>query len=438
MHSHENDEKMTMDLFQDGGVIKSIIRPSNEVQRPKRGDEVALTYLHLSGTDNHTKNLVYTVGSSSSELFVPLRTLDRIVCEMRRNEKSKVRIEPGYSGKAEVIEIEISLLHIRVAGVDPGQSGLHSLSGQLGDFQGHLMRNPDVMEQMMSSPFMQSMLANPDTLRSIIGQNPQMQELLRQNPELHNMMNDPDFLQQTAEAMRNPAMMREMMRSNDRAMSNIESLPGGSAALHKMYNEIQAPLLEASQTPTGQIKKVTDHKDLKAKYGETAKPAKPVSEPMLNPWAKNTPKIPVPVVPRSSAGPVDMSAMSQMMQDASIQQLLGSSMRSQGNSSNRGDESAMIQQMFTPQTLRAVGTLEQSLQPGAGSFNSIFGNFLSASQDDGQQRFGSQLATLREMGFTDTQAALRALEECEGDVDEAAVKLASQLEESESSSSTKK
>jgi hypothetical protein len=427
---------MTSDLFQDGGVVKSVIRSSNESGRPKRGDEVALTYTLLSGDDNHTKNVIHTVGTSTADLFLPLRTLDRIICDMKRNEKCKVKVTPEYSGSAQDVEYEITLLHIRAVGGDQSNGGIHSLGGELGDFQSHLMRNPDVMEQMMASPFMQSLLSNPETLRSIMGTNPQMQELLRRNPELNNMMNDPEFLQQTAEAMRNPAVMREMMRNNDRAMSNIESLPGGSAALHKLYNEIQAPLFEASQAPSGQVKKLTDRKDLRAKYGEAAKPSKPVSEPMINPWARGTSKVPAPIVPQSRTGPVDLSAMSRMMQDQSFQEVLASSMRSQPTH-NRSNESAMLQQMFNPDALRAVGRLEQSLQPGPGSFSSLFGNFLSTNQVNLEERFREQLSTLREMGFTDTQAALRALQECNGDVDEAAVKLASQLEES-GSPSTKK
>ncbi len=42
------------------------------------------------------------------------------------------------------------------------------------------------------------------------------------NPELRHVLNDPAILRQTMEAARNPEIMREMMRTSDRAMSNIE------------------------------------------------------------------------------------------------------------------------------------------------------------------------------------------------------------------------
>ena len=422
---------MSSDLFHDGGVIKTVIRPSSETVRPKQGDEVALTYLFVSDSEGHTKNLVYVVGTGEPDMFLPVRTLDRIVCDMRRNEKSRVRISPQYSGREMDIEVEMTILHVRPNSSSSG--GLGPLTGQLGDFQSHLNRNPDVMEQMMTSPFMQSLLSNPETLRSIMGSNPQMQELMRQNPELNSMMNDPQFLQQTAEAMRNPAMMREMMRNTDRAMSNIESLPGGSAALHKLYNEVQAPLFEASQGGSGQVRKVSDLQELKAKYGDLEKPQRPVSEPMANPWSRAPMKVAPPIVPQTRTGPVDMSAMAQMMQDPALQQMLGT---------GRQPNTNFLNHMFNPSTLQSIGRLEQSLSPPAngakssapvpGSFNSLFGNFLNAAQVDPQTKYRTQLEALKDMGFTDQAAAIKALEETGGDVDEAAVKLAMELEESSS------
>lgn len=49
------------------------------------------------------------------------------------------------------------------------------------------------------------------------------------------------------EVARNPAMLQELMRNQDRAMSNLESLPGGQNALQRMYRDIQEPMLNAAQ-----------------------------------------------------------------------------------------------------------------------------------------------------------------------------------------------
>ena len=41
-------------------------------------------------------------------------------------------------------------------------------------------------------------------------------------------------------------MLQELMRTHDRALSNLESIPGGHSALRRMYREIQEPMLAAA------------------------------------------------------------------------------------------------------------------------------------------------------------------------------------------------
>lgn len=420
------------DLFNDGGVVKSVIRVSGDTRKPVVGDEVALTYILSIADDATPKNLVYTVGTTSADLFVPLRTIDRIICDMQRGERCRVEISPAYSGQSSPMVAEITLLHIRPgAAVQPS-----SLPQSLAQYQDHLIENPDVMEQMLSSPMMNSLLSNPDIMNSMIEGNPQMQELLERNPELRSMMRDPEFIQQSMEAMRNPSMMREMMRNTDRAMSNIESLPGGSAALHKLYNEVQAPLMDATAGgPFDSSKdiKIVDSKQLRAKYGDTMKPSKPVSEPMLNPWApRSIPTMSTPAAPRlpqnTAMPPIDMSAMAQMMQNPMMQQLLANPMGngSNGRPPNPLNQASVFGELFNPSTMQAMSQLERSLgmmggqSTGEANFNSLFGNFINTPGSmDPQVRYRTQLATLRSMGFEDTQASIRALDRTSGNVDRA-------------------
>ena len=89
-----------------------------------------------------------------------------------------------------------------------------------------IMSNPDFMRQIMDSPLTQSLMSNPEIVRSLIQGNPQMRQLIERNPEIGHMLNNPDILRQTMEIARNPAMLQELMRNQDRAMSNLESLPG--------------------------------------------------------------------------------------------------------------------------------------------------------------------------------------------------------------------
>lgn len=88
-------------------------------------------------------------------------------------------------------------------------------------------------------------------VESIFMSNPQMRQLMERNPEINHMLNNPDILRQTMEIARNPNMMQELMRNQDRAMSNLESIPGGQSALQRMYRDIQEPMLNAAQDQFG-------------------------------------------------------------------------------------------------------------------------------------------------------------------------------------------
>jgi hypothetical protein len=76
-------------------------------------------------------------------------------------------------------------------------------------------------------------------LRSMVVNNPQMQQVLQANPQLTHVLNDPSVMRQTLEMMRSPAAMREAMRNQDLAMSNLETHPEGFNALRRMYSEVQ-------------------------------------------------------------------------------------------------------------------------------------------------------------------------------------------------------
>ncbi|XP_018421862.1 PREDICTED: ubiquilin-1 [Nanorana parkeri] len=135
-----------------------------------------------------------------------------------------------------------------LSGLGMNSSNFSELQSQM---QRQLMSNPEMMVQIMENPFVQSMLSNPDLMRQLIMANPQMQQLIQRNPEISHMLNNPDIMRQTLELARNPAMMQEMMRNQDRALSNLESIPGGYNALRRMYTDIQEPMLNAAQEQFG-------------------------------------------------------------------------------------------------------------------------------------------------------------------------------------------
>lgn len=59
------------------------------------------------------------------------------------------------------------------------------------------------------------------------------------------MLTNPEILRQSMEIASNPALVQEMMRSYDRAVLNLESIPGGSGHLQRIYQDVQEPMLNA-------------------------------------------------------------------------------------------------------------------------------------------------------------------------------------------------
>ena len=45
-----------------------------------------------------------------------------------------------------------------------------------------------------------------------------MQQMMENNPQLRHVLEDPEMLRRSMEAMRNPAAMTEMLRSQDRQL----------------------------------------------------------------------------------------------------------------------------------------------------------------------------------------------------------------------------
>lgn len=158
--------------------------------------------------------------------------------------------------------------------------GMPFPSGDLASMQQQLMQNPDMVRNIMQSPMMESMLSNPDLLRGMLMSNPQVRELTERNPELGHMLSDPEMLRQAMQAARNPALMQEMMRHSDRAMSQLENLPGGFAALQRVHETMSEPMLRALEggftPPTASS----------SAGSSTATPATSVTrDPVPNPWA---------------------------------------------------------------------------------------------------------------------------------------------------------
>uniref|UniRef100_A0A8D0DVV3 Ubiquilin-4 n=1 Tax=Salvator merianae TaxID=96440 RepID=A0A8D0DVV3_SALMN len=153
--------------------------------------------------------------------------------------------------------------------------------------QRQLMSSPEMLSQIMENPLVQNMMSNPDFMRQMIMANPQMQQLMERNPEISHMLNNPELMRQTMELARNPAMMQEMMRNQDRALSNLESIPGGYNALRRMYTDIQEPMFSAAReqfgnNPFSALSGSSDSSNSQPLRTENR-------EPLPNPWSPAPP-----------------------------------------------------------------------------------------------------------------------------------------------------
>ncbi|KAJ8413923.1 hypothetical protein AAFF_G00065210 [Aldrovandia affinis] len=183
-----------------------------------------------------------------------------------------------------------------------GLTGLGLSSGSLSELQTQmqqqLLSNPEMMGQIMGNPFVQNMLSDPDLMRQLILANPQMQQLIQRNPEISHMLNNPDIMRQTLELARNPTMMQEMMRNQDRALSNLESIPGGYSALRRIYTDIQEPMMSAAQEQFGG----NPFASLVSNSSGGSRPSHTENrDPLPNPWAPPTSSATPPATPTPSA-----------------------------------------------------------------------------------------------------------------------------------------
>ncbi|KAK9508229.1 hypothetical protein O3M35_007935 [Rhynocoris fuscipes] len=171
----------------------------------------------------------------------------------------------------------------------PGLSTLGFNSTNIVELQQRMQRelftNPETLSQIMNNPIVQQLMSDPNNMRQLIMSNPQMQELVDRNPEINHMLNNPELLRQTMELARNPSMLQELMRTQDRAMSNLESIPGGYSALQRMYRDIQEPMLNAATEQFGS----NPFANLVSSGGaNNPQQGQENVEPLPNPWSGNS------------------------------------------------------------------------------------------------------------------------------------------------------
>eukprot|EP00747_Dinoflagellata_sp_TGD_P162894 gnl/TRDRNA2_/TRDRNA2_181023_c0_seq1.p1 gnl/TRDRNA2_/TRDRNA2_181023_c0~~gnl/TRDRNA2_/TRDRNA2_181023_c0_seq1.p1 ORF type:complete len:457 (-),score=150.51 gnl/TRDRNA2_/TRDRNA2_181023_c0_seq1:230-1600(-) len=418
--------------------------------------------------------------------------------ELRGNIAPKVGVKPPrqrlvFSGRMlqdgrtlEAYGIErnstIQLLVSQDDGSGPGGVDISTIPKQLGALQRHVLQNQDILQQMLESPAMQSLLNDHELLRSLLNVDPKLQPLLKSTPELGQMLTDIEFMKQATENFRNPVHVRDVMRSTDRSMASLEALNGSSFdVLRQMCSDIKRPLEDPEVQRQMATKKAEEERRRqraaakKAKELENLKAAKAAEGgEQEGEEAEEEAEDPTNVKIEAPAwiGTFDTNAMASMMQDQNMQQLISTLVQSIGGplAKPHPDDPFLdpdfLGQLYHSQTIQSMCALQgaveklsmaeqvndkkkesskkgdkgkEKVQDGAvpqqdespavlsglhqqspaHNFTVSFQLFLQAEQQSPEVMYKGQLQAMANMGFTNKEECIQALHSCDGNMNKA-------------------
>ncbi|KAJ3363033.1 hypothetical protein GGF32_004898 [Allomyces javanicus] len=266
----------------------------------------------------------------------------------------------------------------------------------------------DPMDQMLGHPMVQMILSNPTLMRSMMLLDPRLRELAESNPEVARMLDDPTVLRQMADLSRNPAARRELQRQQDRALANIEVMPGGFQALERMYHSTMAPLTDAARAPTSP-----------SSHTSATSPASPSptrtlnTDPLPNPWA----------APPRPAGPMRGGGMFGMPRGGGRGMGRGRGAGMGGRSGGFTTMADVLARMPPPPPAAARPPVATAVVPPRPAPAPTADPVAVA-----MARYAAQLQHVEDMGFA-RAAAARALVAHAGDVDAAVNALVMEMDE---------
>ena len=139
---------------------------------------------------------------------------------------------------------------------------------------------------MLKTPEMKEMLFQPKIVEQLLMQDPRVRSMIKKNPEIEKMFQNPESMKEMMEMMTNPDYQKHMQNSMDRALINLNAVPGGFDAMKHVYH-LQKPLFEEAnfngelqQDKNRKNRSESDPKD-NPTYGQ---------ETLPNPWSNSMPK----------------------------------------------------------------------------------------------------------------------------------------------------
>ncbi|KAJ3220001.1 hypothetical protein HDU67_007734 [Dinochytrium kinnereticum] len=314
---------------------------------------------------------------------------------------------------------------------------------------------PEGARELLNNPMVSAMLENPSFLQAMLQLDPRLSQMAERNPEVRQMLNDPSFLQQMTSAIRNPAIMQEMMRNHDRSLSNIESYPGGMAALSSMYQSMQQEEGALSDRPITTEESNRRFAERLGALSSTSPSTEGLNQTALpNPWAP----APATVAPSAQrAAPQDTIGPGAESLAAMLSMMGAGSNNSPASGADTALPASMPLPFFNPNPTVSGGSLGNSdpsdqfanlfsqLQ-GLRELESSFGSFspfvrqtaittptipeqtVPESKESAEEKFKDQLKSMEDMGFSDKPKNIKALLAAGGNTESAIIYLLETLE----------
>lgn len=217
-------------------------------------------------------------------------------------------------------------------------------------------------------PFMQLLISQPGLLLDMLQANPKMRSLMERNPQIRHALADPTTIRDLLRQQRDPTAYQEAMRGHDRALANIENIPGGFQALRQFYTDEMAEVEEGlSSLALGGRSPSSVASSAAADEARYTMKGRRTTEPMPNPWRLT-------------------------------------------NTTNKAFGSSLFTEASSPWSPPSTHHYQQR-EPTEGELINAEG------------RFQSELQVLHDMGFTDRRANVKALLATGGNVNSAIERL---------------
>lgn len=227
--------------------------------------------------------------------------------------------------------------------------------------------------------------------------------------------------------MSNPAAMEEAMRHQDRALLNVENIPGGFNLLSSMFGSMQGTRgEEGASGPTR--RELEEDEERNREFARRLGVEQVANDPnaaLPNPWAapraNTTSPTSMPMSMPPMGFPFAFPAPQQSGQSNAMNPLMGMMNMmnaAQGQNQGQNQQSPFQQAMFSPFFMPPFGGMMPPVQQLATQTTPAT-TTPAEPQPNYDQQFAEQLQQLSDLGFSDKPKNIRALLLAGGNVESA-------------------